>query len=685
MKIIPFAIALMLYGTSLIACEEVKGLNKYKEGCKITTEDFKEFFESNNNPNAIIEGLGSTAFHIAAIVAQDPKLISLVFEAGGDPNILDENGNTPLHLAVNKNTNPAVIAKLISLGADPNIRMVNSRDMTTLNLALHNENPDILRALLEGGADPMQEGQDGRLAIHWAASLDSSREKIEILVEATGDVDARSREWQFTPLHFSAFSGDNTDTIDIWLDLGADIQAKDLDGYSPLHRAVGTNDNVEMIKHLLEVGADPNAAGDNGYTPLHRSCIMKNPITTIDMLVDAGANLDARTVADESVLYNSLYCGDKPEIFVHLLEAGADANSMAKYDETILHHAAKQVEMPTIVQALLDNGADPNVMDNRGNKAVYHALRATNYDVLKILIDVTDNPFAPDKDGLSLIESAWYLDSPPEIKDMLLEKEARSGGAEAIYRELRFGNPDIEKVRYFLDLGADPNIPFASHTSEGNTALINALRYRADEELIKLLLESGADVNAASTRGHTPLHEIAAHAVNIEYLDTMISAGADVNAQDDNLLTPLHTAAYAGEIESIDILVRNGADINAVEENGRTPLIHALHSPQNQNDIINILIPATDLSLTDETQKTALHLAVINGRPTEMISNLLEYGIDPNAKDHNDLIAIQYALNSNFGTFSHATKDEIIALLLPVTDLDLVSESEREALELISE
>ena len=109
---------------------------------------------------------------------------------------------------------------------------------------------------------------------------------------------------------------------------------------------------------------------------------------------------------------------------------------------------------------------------------------------------------------------------------------------------------------------------------------------KGDIEAVKQHLAAGADVNA--THGHwttTPLHCAAYGGCN-EVVELLIESGADVNAKivnakienanDVNGMTPLHEAAFGGYKEIAELLIAKGADVNAKSRFDGTPLDEAV-------------------------------------------------------------------------------------------------------------
>ena len=133
---------------------------------------------------------------------------------------------------------------------------------------------------------------------------------------------------------------------------------------------------------------------------------------------------------------------------------------------------------------------------------------------------------------------------------------------------------EVDYVRDLLDMGGvDPNA--ADHNQM--TALHYAAMHARDE-VIKLLIQRGADPNASDLKGgFTPLHWVVIKAnpqtSSTNHVDQSIVAlyrgGANINCTDFNLCTPLHIAAQRGDKDSIDTLIRLGADPEKKDVIGR--------------------------------------------------------------------------------------------------------------------
>ena len=144
-------------------------------------------------------------------------------------------------------------------------------------------------------------------------------------------------------------------------------------------------------------------------------------------------------------------------------------------------------------------------------------------------------------------------------------------GAPLIHVAARF-NSDVDVMKYLIEKGADVNAKFFDGMT---TPLFFAVVFNSNIEVAKILIDKGADVNAKDILGQTPLLCAASLSdSNIDVLKYLIDKGADVNAKDIGSQTPLHYAAQSPNpnIETLKYLIEKGADVNAKDKRGQTPL-----------------------------------------------------------------------------------------------------------------
>jgi ankyrin repeat protein len=105
---------------------------------------------------------------------------------------------------------------------------------------------------------------------------------------------------------------------------------------------------------------------------------------------------------------------------------------------------------------------------------------------------------------------------------------------------------------------------------KGRTPLVVAAE-NGNEELVRYLVEQGADIDAESKVGGWTALRWSVTKGNVELTEFLIEHGADVNQENEFGWTPLHSAAKYGQDRIVAMLLEAGADLSAKTESGRTP------------------------------------------------------------------------------------------------------------------
>ena len=96
--------------------------------------------------------------------------------------------------------------------------------------------------------------------------------------------------------------------------------------------------------------------------------------------------------------------------------------------------------------------------------------------------------------------------------------------------------------------------------------------YSANYNLAKFSIDKGADIETKNNDGLTALMSASRYG-NLEIVKLLVESGADINNAKDNIgNTALTYASYFGRLEVVIYLVENGADVNAKDEYGETAL-----------------------------------------------------------------------------------------------------------------
>ncbi len=233
-------------------------------------------------------------------------------------NLRDEEGDTALMMAA-QNGHPDVVAALLAGGADPNSK--NNSGATALMWGVGS--PRVVELLLDHGAIPDAKPDSGHTALIIAANSDGTSDVAKLLVSRGAKVNATALSG-FTPLHSATFSGD-PGLIELLLEKGADARAKNRVGWTALHGAAMMG-NLRMVRALLEHGADANSSDANGYTPLIWASAAGSS-DVVELLLRKGADPNAREKFHGGPPLIYAASAGNAEVAKLLLAAGADATA----------------------------------------------------------------------------------------------------------------------------------------------------------------------------------------------------------------------------------------------------------------------------------------------------------------------------------------------------------------------
>lgn len=519
-------------------------------------------------------------------------IIELLLNARVDKNWSRSDGATPLSLAA-QNGHLAVVKMLLVAGAAVDGSLdwdVTNYTASPLFKAAQAGYTNIVAALIKKGAKRCFPSAS------IIKSTASYNQEIKKMLQGDQGSDSSRNCFLVTAVIIR-----DVEFCKALLAAGENVNRPDMFGHTPLHYAA-MRGFEEIATLLLANGADVSVTNRKGRTPLY--------LAAINGQVDVVKLLLGQSVAKIAINGHVEVCKclDSPDEncakFVEtLLAAGARADAVKSDGVTLLHSAAQRGNTEA-VNLLLVRGVDLLARKNNRGLTPLHLAAAEGHErIVEKLVK------AYDAQGLNANES-----------------------------------------------DQDGWMPLHCAAASGHV------------RVVKLLVQT-TDLQARNTYGRTPLHfaTFKGDAETVEELAKVyIARGLDINESDQEGVTPLHLAAAGGRVRAVKILLRNGARANLATNKGLTPWQVAYHyykyelEPISWYEVIKELFAqGEDANMADNDESKPLHCVARDGH-VELVEILLnaesEAGVRKKISGENGAELL--------GTLVEAGHHEIIRLLL---------------------
>jgi len=323
---------------------------------------------------------GYTALNLAVMFGTDETVKRLLQVPGVDVNAGSNFSSNPLYNAVGKG-NLELVDLLVRAGADLSYRGGKGDEKFTILInGILSKSAPVVKYLLQKGVNIDELDNRDFSAVGVAASL-SLNDIVKVLVDAGADINQKQGEFKQT-LIMLALHDDNTELVKYLINKGVDVKAQAKDGETALYLAASYG-NIEAADALLRAGADIDKENSNGFSPLFRA-IQKEKTDMALYLISKGADVNSRDTRDFTPAYVAAEAGDLVSL-KKLAEAGADLNIQgggrgwspimkAAFDGNI-----------DIVKFLKNQQVDLELTDSEGNTALDLAEQRYNTDVSNLL------------------------------------------------------------------------------------------------------------------------------------------------------------------------------------------------------------------------------------------------------------------------------------------------------------
>ena len=365
-----------------------------------------------------------------------------------------------------------------------------------------------------------------------AAAHANRTKDIETLLSKGADIDSRDHDGETALIRAAMMN--HPEAAEFLIEKGADVNAADRNNKTPLMYASKHERSSRIIFQLLHNGARVNDQNDYGQTALMEA--VKNGRTeTARILLENNADIHLKNKSGEAAY---MLARDK-EIKILFLKKGIpyDINQKNEFENTELMNAIQDDDL-NYTQLLLKNAANANVniQSKYGETALMIAARKKDIAFLKLLI-----------------QHGAKVNIKDKYETTALMIASRAG--------------HISHIELLIKNGAKLN--FISDSDETALTMADSI------DVLKFLLENGADINLKDRKGRTALMDTAWKYIGPERLEFLLNQGARINETDNNGLTALMLAAQEENLSSVETLLKNGADTKIKSKKGQTALMIA--------------------------------------------------------------------------------------------------------------
>lgn len=578
---------------------------------------------------------GRTALH-AAVLYRNREAIEILQEYGADINEQDMEGNTPLHLAA-FNRDHKTIRQLLKGGADPTIK--NNAGDTPFLMAcgtpstriphnapnLKSDEVRSLRRLIRKGSASDAKDALGNNALHRAAMSGSST-LILYLIRKYPEM-----LWEKNQLGNLAIERILT------IDPNLVFEECKTNGLLELHnKLLQCSDHCLSLGNLLVeanetllfqkfIEEDRSMAAfcfgsRNQHTPLHTAAISGN-CDILKIYLEEGFNLDQTDAMGNTAAHLAAFY--KQEDFLTLLKENGYQFLLKNRDNRTPLHLAAGGQNANVIRATF-NENNAGEIDSRGDTALHIAARKGDETILKIFYPTTTTLNDDGNSPLHIACMHGNLDGVP----FLIQK------GEKVELKNAFGQTPILLA---AQEGFMPVVSFLRNigtniwaTDEERESLLHKAVFNHHKDVVIGILQEekslipptiGGLARQDDRQGEIPLHELPKIAPKgndptQEILRALLNAGADPRTANQQGETFLHVVSYYGRLELLRTLLRKKRKISLIPRDAynNTPLHRAVEG--NQPDIVRELCRRTRKTGTNKKNDeglTPLLLAVKKG------------------------------------------------------------------------
>ncbi|XP_074662462.1 uncharacterized protein LOC141915005 isoform X2 [Tubulanus polymorphus] len=520
--------------------DECTGLPPLLYAVELGKTDIVKIFVKNNCNLNVIERNKSkrTALHIA-IQHDKYSIFELLLRHSAKADIKDGGGKTVFKRAAS-HVNSSYLQLLLAEDKMSS-ESINESGCTALMLACQAENITNVNSLLEKRGDITAVDRSGKTALHHCVENKQTRCATAILDYDSSILNAQDKDG-YSCLHLSVITG-NAALLQLLIDRGANINSTDNEKHTVVHWATVCG-QIKLLDIIMGKSAVLSTPDIHDAYPIHYAAQMAGMnaegmepgvgMKILQKLLSKGIPVDVTDHDKRQPLLWAASAGSS-DACLALINAGAKVESADKDGLTALHCAASRGH-PECIQTLVEHKATIDCKDKNECSPLFYAITLNHEKCTSCLLELGANPSFRDKKGRSPAHCA-AAKGLVSCLTLLEEKNAN----------LWLKN---NRGEYPLHEGAQ-----AGHTDAVNFLIEDAKKKTGNKGL--KVLSSG------NTDGRTCLH-VAAMTNHLELIKLLLDNGANINAimkskSKNEYFTPYDTAVLKGNMECAEYLKSHGA------------------------------------------------------------------------------------------------------------------------------
>ncbi|KAI1121301.1 ankyrin repeat-containing domain protein [Nemania abortiva] len=522
-----------------------------------------------------------------------------------------------------------LVTFLIEDGTSP-----DAPDLDSWSFPLHTAaqlgHTDIVRDLLKYGASVRRNSE---INILRAAAVNGQLGTVKFLATNYPSL----LEDSTPPFYMACYCG-RQGVVEALVAIGADThvtyEPEPGSPWKPLSIAI-VQGHLGIMETLLKIIPDPNEYETSAtLNPLYLATAVAGNSDAVRLLLKYGLNPNDELIKPPLVLEisrSNTPSEDKLDILDLLVTNNARVDLVeSSTGITPLMCAAANGEL-SLAEWLLDHNSNVHVVDTEGWTALFHAANSNHIELVRVLLSHKPRLDIKVSSGQTLNQ---IVVGKEEILQLLLDANL------ALDLELTndegktaLGCAVEQKLPHAVRVLLSRKVDIHHRDNSGRTAILDSVVNAPDPEILRMLAESGADLqDAISEEGRSVLQMATIRGAELLKIVLEFRKRIDLEQLNSWGRTALHDGLlYDASEESIQLLIRAGVNVNVRDEDGLTPVMCAIYRESLTNLKLLLAEPEIDINSHSQAYPPPLILTCSRLLP-DFVQSLLDRGADVNAR-----------------------------------------------------